>query len=174
MFKAAHCILPKFSTTPKRPEDISIVFGVHDLNDMHQPGTQTSAPSHILVHKNYNSSIESFDADIALLLIIEFEVYFTRFIKPICIWNQGTDPNVDQGVVAGWGQTENLKYESEPKQLNIPIKQNADCFLDNHLLALISSNRTFCGGSKDGSGPCLGKIPTNLPTSFSTFLNVFQ
>lgn len=133
-----------------------MVFGVHDLNEMHHPGTQISAPSTVLVHKDYNPNTENYDADIAMLIITEYEVMFTRFIKPICIWSQKLDPSVEKGFIAGWGENQEKKYESEPKQLKIPIKQNADCFLDNYLLAVISSNRTFCGGSKDGSGPCLG------------------
>lgn len=65
---------------------------------------------------------------------------------------------VKKGIVVGWGQGEDKTrfFQPVPKQLEVPIHTNEDCYLKNSKLADIASKRTFCPGSADGSGVCLG------------------
>jgi len=44
----------------------------------------------------------------------------------------------------------------------MPIHSNSDCFNNNEDLALISSGRTFCGGSGRGVGVCTGDSGSGL------------
>lgn len=71
---------------------------------------------------------------------------------------QGLD--VREGILVGYGQSEDKskKHETIPRVLKIPIKGNDECFLDNFLLAKLSSNRTFCAGTTSGLGACRGEF----------------
>lgn len=133
-----------------------IIYGAHNVDDF-ESGTHIASPLKIIVHDEWDLTDERFDADIALL--ITKEVPFTRFIKPICIWADSSVARAKAGFIAGWGRSEidGAEYEPIPKQLKVSIKDQENCFLDYHWLAKMSSNRTFCAGARDGSGPCHGK-----------------
>lgn len=141
------------------PQNIGLIFGAYDLNDLTQSGTYHASPSEIRIHDDWNINTLKYDADIAVLKT-EDDVPYSRFIRPVCLWNKLTDPNLPKGVIAGWGKSNDSEnyYQSIPKQLRVPIKTQEDCFLDNPSITEMASNRTFCAGSKDGSGPCLGRI----------------
>ena len=54
-------------------------------------------------------------------------------------------------------------HENIPRQLNVTIRTNEQCFLKNNRFALISSENTFCAAGKDGkSGPCHGDSGSGL------------
>lgn len=74
--------------------------------------------------------------------------------------NPGQDLGIQEGIIVGYGQSEDKtkKHETTPRKLKVPIKLNADCFLDNFEFAKISSNRTFCAGLKNSTGACRGKF----------------
>jgi secreted trypsin-like serine protease len=98
-----------------------------------------------------------YDGDIAMLLFDE-EIPLRRFIKPICLWKLSTEMSATEGIVTGWGMSEDTSkiHEAVPKQLKVPIHSNEHCFLTNSNLAMISSERTFCAGSANSSGVCSG------------------
>lgn len=126
------------------------------FNLMEKSGTQFHSPTKIIIHDDWNPFVERYDADIAVLLI-EDEIIFTNYIKPICLWEFAYDPIAADGFIAGWGKAStSTPYEVTPKQLKIPIIDPLECLLDNPAFAELASKRTFCGGSRDGAGPCLG------------------
>lgn len=134
------------------------MFGAYDLDELFQPGSYSASPSDIIIHRDWNPFVDNYDADIALL-ITDDDIPFTKFIQPICMWDNFFDPNVHEGFIAGWGESGSSKaHESIPKQLKIPIKYADDCLLDNPYFTKLASKRTICGGSRSGSGPCLGKF----------------
>lgn len=140
-------------------ENLVLNFGAYDLNNQNEPGTYSVSPSNIIMHPDWNPTSDVWDADIALILT-KISIEYTKFISPICLWERDTEPAVENGHIAGWGQSANSKlaYEPIPKMLEIPIKDQVGCFLESPLFAKMSSTRTFCGGPRNGSGPCLGKL----------------
>lgn len=141
-----------------------MVFGAYDL-DLYSKGRDSNVvvmyPERLIVHRDWNPHDDRYDADVALLITTEI-IPVTRFITPICLQNERDIQKFYEGVIAGWGSNINTDqyqgYEPIPSQLKIPIHSQEYCFLDNSELAKLGSNRTFCGGSKTGSGPCNGKM----------------
>jgi len=105
----------------------------------------------------------SFDADIAIITLEE-PVQFTKYIQPICL----NPPHASKGFVVGYGKSEDLSkiHENIPKIIETPIHDNANCFLKNQQLVSISSSRTFCGGSGEGTGVCIGDSGSGLFVSY--------
>lgn len=134
-----------------------MVFGAFNIDTESESESHSVTPLKIIIHDDWNPSIKSFDADIALIITDE-DVLTSKFIKPICLWESSVDPSINEGYIAGWGSSHDSieHYSSLPKELKVPIHNQLDCFYDNPKLAEISSRRTFCGGSRDGKGPCNG------------------
>lgn len=109
----------------------------------------------IKIHDDWNPNVERYDADIAVLILDE-DVHFSRYISPICIWNSTAYPDVHEGFIAGWGRSDEETHGNTPRELKAPIIDNEDCFLSNTRIAEISSRRTFCAGSANGTGVCHG------------------
>ena len=86
------------------------------------------------------------------------EILSSNFIQPIFLWNDDTPPTQTEGYVAGWGMNRKSgkKLEEIPTKLKVPIHTNAHCWYTEHKLLPISSPRTFCAGSGDGTGVCTG------------------
>lgn len=151
---AAHCLHQK-DKTEMRIRDILLMFGAYNLNE--KSGAQFRTPSEIILHDDWNPFVETYDADIALL-IMDNEVLLSKLITPICIWDSAKDPKTQSGITAGWGKANSeASHEMIPKQLSVPIKSQEDCLFSNAAFQKLASKRTFCGGSRDGSGPCTGE-----------------
>lgn len=157
-FSAAHCILDKRQAQKFLPRDIIAIFGAHDLSNPYEAGRILHSPKKIFIHDDWNHLTHSFDADVSLLEFEAGSIQFSAYIKPICLWDSETEPVVTDGVVTGWGKSEDpLKvHENLPKLIPAPIQKNEVCFLDTPALTDISSLRTFCAGLKNGSGVCSG------------------
>lgn len=112
------------------------------------------------MHPDWNPNIESFDADIAVLVLAN-DVAFSATVQPICLTKSQAITN---GFVVGYGKSEDTTkaHENIPKILKTPIYKNDDCFLKNYLLATLSSKRTFCGGTGTGTGVCSGDSGSGL------------
>lgn len=134
-----------------------LIFGAFDLTDLLQAGTYSASPREIIIHEDWNPNVEQWDADIAMF-ITDDDIPVTKFIKPICLWDDLSQPSMDEGIIAGWGKAENssTRHENIPKQLKIPILELLDCVLKSPDFAKLASRRMFCGGSRNGSGPCNG------------------
>lgn len=117
----------------------------------------------IVLHEDWNPGTLTFDADLAVL-VLEEEILFSKYLKPVCLWCSHHDKTVKEGIVAGWGESEDASREFEPlpRQLKVPIHTNEDCFLDHKQLVSISSRRTFCAGSGTGNGTCFGDSGNGL------------
>jgi secreted trypsin-like serine protease len=133
-----------------------VLLGVYDLNNHFEAGRSVFSVQSINMHPDWNPHAESFDADITVL-VLESEVVFTTLIQPICLPDSNVTA-INKGVVIGYGKSEDETkvHENIPKIIDIPIHRNEDCFLNNYLLAKLSSRRTFCGGTGTGVGVCNG------------------
>lgn len=152
---AAHCV--KKNSKLLKNQDLLVILGKTNLARwVPSEGERIMEVESIYVHQDYISS--NSDADIAVILLRE-SVDFTIFVRPICLWigSNKLHEIVDrQGIVAGWGRTETGSISSEPKQTWMPIVDQETCIRSAHQFQFITSNRTFCAGMRDGSGPCNG------------------
>lgn len=103
---------------------------------------------------------QSYDADIAVI-VLRTEVEYNKFIRPICLWRGTKDIQSIEGKlgrVVGWGKDpeSNQILTSEPKEIDIPIVSQENCFSSHPVIQRIASNRTFCAGRRDDTGPCNG------------------
>jgi len=138
--------------------EITVLLGVHNLSMQHEVGRFPYAVQTIHKHPDWNPNTERYDADIAVM-ILETEVTFTRHIQPICLMHSSSIlATKTEGVVVGYGKDEdpNTNHLNIPKSIKLPIHQNEDCFLKDSVFAQLSSKRTFCGGSGNGTGTCKG------------------
>lgn len=135
-----------------------MLFGAHDLLDHHESSRYSLTPEKIIIHNDWNPHIKSFDADVSLLKFEEGSIHFNAFVQPICLWDSPNEPTETEGIVIGWGQSEDLTkfHENVPKLVKVPILTNGYCLPGEGKLADLSSNRTFCAGLKNGSGVCFG------------------
>lgn len=124
-----------------------------------ESGRETISTVQIIVHPDWNQYVVNFDADIAII-VLERQVLFNDYIKPICLLNFNNNDSPSRGVVVGYGKSEDQtkKHENLPKKIEVPIHSQEDCFLTKPDLVKISSTRTFCGGFGDGTGVCSGKL----------------
>lgn len=148
----------KRSNIVLKPTDFLVLLGLYDLKNNREPGRTPFFVQSINIHPDWHTFVESYDADIAVLVLVE-QVVFTKFIQPMClIPSQSLVASINIGVVIGYGKSEDETKINEniPKILSMPIHKNEDCFLKNFLLARFSSRRTFCGGTGSGVGVCNG------------------
>lgn len=160
---AAHCIHEKYTSSVKQVKGFVLKLGACNIA-VREEGSISVKPTSITIHPDWSPRVLSYDADIAIFELPN-EVSITKFIRPICIWERRRGaPQFQFGVVVGWGLGEREKkfYENIARKIKIPIINNENCFLDQRQFSLISSNRTFCGGSKDGQGPCKGDSGSGL------------
>ena len=143
--------------------DFSVLLGVHDLSkkinywvNEEEEGRSTGCAKAIHVHPDWNVHVDSYDADIAVLELVN-EVQFDKFIRPICIADRKSEvAKARSGTVVGFGITETGRISDVANKLDIPIYDYHNCTEHNIDHRCLVSARTFCGGPADGSGVCLG------------------
>ncbi|KAK9753134.1 Serine protease gd N-terminus [Popillia japonica] len=152
---AAHCMRQngqKFNI-----EQLLVIIGKFNIQRWTNDNSVMLSAKKVSVHPDY--TVLSADADIAVITLTQ-EVKFKRFIRPICLWSEPNDLNNvvgEKGVVAGWGKDENgATLSPEPKQVTLPIVTQVQCLESHDDFADITSDRTFCAGFRNGSGPCNG------------------
>lgn len=115
----------------------------------------------IATHPDYMSGRGKnlFDADIAVI-VFKTAVQYNEYIRPICLWQGNSDNSVLEGrmgTIVGWGRDEKGQITTpEPKKIQAPIVSESACLRSSDTFSKITSNRTFCAGNQDGTGPCNG------------------
>ncbi|XP_043485625.1 serine protease gd-like [Polistes fuscatus] len=142
-------------------------LGHYRLWDEREKGSITREIKEYKVHPDYKGELnydQSADADLAVMILRE-TVEFSISIKPICLWT-GSDDLRDivgfDGYVIGWGKDEFGQFSNVPRQAVVPIVSQEDCLWSNVGFISLTSNRTLCAGSKNGSGPCNGDSGSGL------------
>lgn len=155
--QAAHCIQNKRQEAPTPTNNFVLKIGKYNLTDRFERGSVLAYPHDIKIHHDWKSYTPNFDADIAVI-ILDTKVPINSYITPICLWDKNKEePNRKVATVVGWGKAGlSDKHEELPRQLNVTIKTDEQCFRGNERLALISSANTFCAGRDNFSGPCHG------------------
>lgn len=162
---AAHCI----KTPMKRYQshEIVVYLGRYNIKKwISEEGSQMMESSMAVIHPDYmKGKGVSFDADIAIIVLTK-QVKFNEFIRPICLWTESSDvENIvgKVGTVIGWGSDENGQVlTNKPRKVLSPIVSDSICLRSSETFRYITSNRTFCAGRQDGSGPCHGDSGSGL------------
>jgi len=154
-FKAAHCIHGKDRTHLFEPKDIFVIVGGHNLELHNEPGRLTESVKKITVHHDWNENVPSFDADIAMLELVQ-NITFNYNIQPICIISPDTEAaRKISGLVVGHGKSENSDIEYIAKAITSPIYNYQFCAKSIRHRDLLT-HRTFCGGYSNGTNVCVG------------------
>lgn len=157
VISAAHCI--NTSTKNYLPHEVLLWLGRYSLIDWSEVGAISSAVAQIIIHSDYKRQRESYDADIAVL-VMEKYVEFNEYIRPVCLWSGSSSiQHVEglKGTVVGWGKDGTDKIVSNiPKKVDLPIVNTITCVQTSESLYKAVSNRTFCAGTLNGDGPCHG------------------
>jgi hypothetical protein len=163
---AAHCIHNKNDQHVRQANEIIVKLGKFDLSIDNEIGSLETKPKKIILHPNWNSTAYEYDSDIAMIILENKVPDRSKTIFPICLWEKRAEPIENSGVVVGWGESESSigGHELKPRQLEVFIRTNEDCFLKNHRFALISSKNTFCAGKNMHSGPCRGDSGSGMFT----------
>ncbi|XP_063368745.1 serine protease gd-like [Cydia amplana] len=152
---AAHCVQQRSTLTSIK--DIVVKVGVHNLEDWGDDIIVTRTLESATIHEEFNSTTYSNDI---LVLTFDKSVEFNNNIRPACLWNGNNDLNRivgSSGVVAGWGASElGPGSKGEPRMVRIPVVTTSMCRASRPDFHVFTSDRTFCGGDRNGAGPCLG------------------
>ena len=132
------------------------------MKDRNEIGSKRVAISQFITHPDWNTQNLNFDGCITIMVLRD-RITYSAYIRPICLWNY--DDNLQNiigqnGVVAGWGQTEQTSKNYEfPVKISTPVISNNVCHQQSSFYARIaSSGRTFCAGRYNNrEGPCTGK-----------------
>nr|AYI57640.1 hypothetical protein [Ampulex compressa] len=153
---AAHCCKRDSIDVP--PSAMLVSLGRYRLRDWKEKGSVNREVAEYRYHPDYEGRANA-DSDLAIIILRE-SVQYSRAIKPICLWAGSSDlSNVigKSGYVVGWGRDElGNPYVQEPRMIKLPIVSQNECIWSEYSFAKFTSNRTFCAGLKDGSGPCNG------------------
>nr|XP_023020663.1 serine protease gd-like [Leptinotarsa decemlineata] len=153
---AAHCTMKENKIL--RTSELLVILGKLNIQKwIPSYGEKIIEPESIHIHPDYKDF--SSDADIAIL-VLSGRVEFNEYIRPVCLWSSDSELEKivgKQGTVVGWGRDENGDLmTAEPKQIQLPVVSQEACLRSSYQFQYITSNRTFCAGLRDGSGPCNG------------------
>ncbi|XP_072394379.1 serine protease gd-like [Diabrotica undecimpunctata] len=153
---AAHCV--EIDHRKLRPQEVLLILGKLNIHKwIPVRGEKIVEPESIHIHPDYESLTS--DADIAVLTLGE-SLQITNYIRPVCLWRGDTDLDFvvgHSGTIVGWGKDENgVLMTEEPKQTDLPIVSQEKCLASNLQFHYITSNRTFCAGFRNNTGPCNG------------------
>ena len=155
---AAHCFKQKRSSQLLDSHNVTVVVGKHDLGIPNELGSSNHSVLEVILHRDWNISTTSYEADIALLFLFN-SVSFSEKVQPICLPEPSIEETIGSGIVAGWGYSSSYSFEVEqfPRKIDVPVISKIQCYHKFPLLAKLGSDRTFCGGY-DGRGisPCAG------------------
>ncbi|XP_072748640.1 serine protease gd isoform X1 [Anoplolepis gracilipes] len=161
---AAHCLKLDTSQNNIPPSVLLVSLGRYQLRNWHEQGSVNREISNYILHPDYLHQ-GSGDSDLAIL-ILRTSVEFSPTIRPICLWYDSIDLQrvVNKtGYVVGWGRDEfGSLYTAEPRITNVPIVSQEECLWSDARFVSFTSNRTFCAGLRDGSGPCNGDSGSGL------------
>ncbi|XP_011630885.1 serine protease gd-like [Pogonomyrmex barbatus] len=162
---AAHCL--KFSSYTNEtipPNVLEVALGRFHLHAWREQGTENRQVASYIIHPDYAHS-NTGDSDLAIL-ILRTPVEYSSFIKPVCMWSGPTRLQSvvnKMAYVVGWGRDEfGHRYTEEPRMAMVPIVSLEDCLLSDPRFIYLISNRTFCAGLQDNSGPCNGDSGSGL------------
>lgn len=153
IFLAAHCIFGKGHHKKLQAEEIIALPGKYNFGILNESDVVRTEIDEIIIHEDWDTKKESYDADLAVLLF-KNPVNYTNFIRPICLPTSSS--SLSGGTVAGWGlayakrDTENILLSAK---MNTTLISNESCRDETMNIA---SERSFCSKGLNETGTCSG------------------
>ncbi|CAH1735925.1 unnamed protein product [Chironomus riparius] len=156
LLSASHCFKNKGDRVAMKPDNVYSLLGIYDLSRIDESGVIRAQVSSIKIHSDWNTQIETYDADIAILRLTN-EITFTNYIQPACLPPSNMNAFEIDGTVVGYGLSDETfgDHEMRPKFVEISSITQEDCLIGRDVIARISSKRMFCAGTV-GKNPCKG------------------
>ncbi|XP_039315591.1 serine protease gd isoform X2 [Solenopsis invicta] len=163
---AAHCLkinMDSNETWP--PYALLVALGRFNLTHRRERGSLYQEVANYVIHPDYTHSLSG-DSDLAIL-IFRRPIKYGNSIRPICLWpNNLTDIQhvVNRlGYVVGWGEDETGRRNTDdPRMVRVPIVKQETCLRSDTTFASLTSERTFCAGWLNETGPCNGDSGSGL------------
>ncbi|XP_039315603.1 serine protease gd [Solenopsis invicta] len=167
---AAHCLKRNNrgnETWP--PYALLVALGRFNLTHWRERGSLNQEVANYVIHPDYTHS-SSGDSDLAIL-IFRRPIKYGNSIRPICLWpNNLTDIQhvVNRlGYVVGWGDKTGKdktgrRNTDDPRMVRVPIVKQETCLRSDTTFASLTSERTFCAGWLNETGPCNGDSGSGL------------
>ncbi|XP_028047680.1 serine protease gd [Monomorium pharaonis] len=149
---AAQCLKENGTTNNIHADHLRVSLGRHNTY-FGEEGVNRKVASY-MIHPDY-AHATSGDSDLAILVMNE-PVEFNSLIKPICLWFGSHDlQNIvnKKGYLVGLDQT-GSSYTFYPRMTRVPIVSQETCLRSNQKFYDLTSDRTFCAGERNESGPC--------------------
>lgn len=94
-----------------------------------------------ILHPDWNSFYQSYDADIAIIFVAP-DITYSTYIQPICLPVDETNVIRVSGTVAGFGLKEGSSVtETKPRHVVLSSVDHNTCLRNDDRLASIGSNR---------------------------------
>lgn len=156
---AAHCFHLKGEREKAENYQVNCMFGRYDLSEDNEEESVNSLVQDIVVHPEWNYTVESFHADISVIILFD-TLTFNDVIQPVCLPQLNYEDVTGNGTVVGWGKSEHSgdnNFDTTPNKVDIPVVNGTYCYVKYPKLAPYSSFASFCGGHEDkGKAPCVG------------------
>lgn len=147
---AAHCFLDKTEIIPKAASDLIVRLGAFNMDNFREKGSSIHNVLKVIIHEEWNSDSDNYDADIALLRIKK-PIQFNDYVKPICIFKPNdVTGSISKGWLIGYGDSSNIF----PRKLEIPILETNNCLRIEGGYRSKITPRMFCAGSKASTNIC--------------------
>ncbi|XP_043484537.1 serine protease gd-like [Leptopilina heterotoma] len=161
VISVAHCFI---QNRAKIVDEVYVQLGKYYLDTENELESLGRTISEIRYHPDYiQIPYPHSDSDLAILVLTD-PVHYTMNIQPICLWNEPNDLDRiigKSGIVVGWGKY-GENFNGEPQVMSEKIVSQEDCLRSNLAFVIITSNRTFCAGNRNGKGPCNGDSGSGL------------
>jgi secreted trypsin-like serine protease len=160
---AAHCFFTKYRGKRTWPKKVVAWVGKHNLMDNEEEDAKAHRVNDIMIHEDWDFNSDSFDGDLALLLLYEKVDLSRRYIVGVvCLPPSSSRPFIGNGTISGWGVSEwsianGKRHSLTPNDLDLPAVTNDQCTdADDRFYDLVN-DRTFCAGFvNQGKSACQG------------------
>jgi len=153
VYQAAHCFT-KSDNGQRKPDDLMILMGAHNITKKLEPGKQFFSVKKIDLHDSWDPTTVDFGGDIAVIELTD-AVKFNKYIRPVCVAPFAIDAGVT-GTVISWGSYDDSDETSDvPRKVDLTILKKRECFKREPVLSNLMWDEAFCAGVK-GSGLCQG------------------
>ncbi|XP_011193267.2 serine protease gd [Zeugodacus cucurbitae] len=177
---SAHCF--HIQRQHYKANEVLVFLGRHNLRNWNEEHSIAAPVSEIFLHPEYDATLGTYDADIAVL-VLKIQVRFNTYILPACLWSGDSQLESivgERGFIVGWGYSHihggvpladsRPTIAAVPHVTEAPIVSNEVCFASNSKIRSLTSNRTFCAGllttsssaTASAVGPCTGDSGAGL------------
>ena len=139
-------------------ERVTAYLGKFNLSSPDDSKITTSSVFNVFIHPDWDTQNESFDADIAVVVLDEI-IEFNDFIQPACL--PTTDEVSGTGAVVGFTKNPNHLisfgfFETTIMKLEVLAMNSSHCSAIVPRLSRFSSKKMFCGHYNDHREiPCI-------------------